>query len=118
MHVGLLVGDAGGAVLVDERAGDEPVEGERGDVRVQLVGGDGVGQAPAQPGVTLNPPVPQPELTSTFVYGVRPTIGDASGVTSTMPAQLRSRCARANTGNSSTAAAIWRSMMWKAPRWP
>ena len=45
-------------------------------------------------------------------------MGEASGQTSTMPAQVRSRWARAKTGNSSTAAAIWRSMMWNAPRWP
>ena len=70
------------------------------------------------PGVALNPPVPQPQLRYRFSYGVRPTIGEASGLTSTMPPQVRSRCARAKTGNSSTAAAIWRSMMWNAPRWP
>ena len=70
------------------------------------------------PGVALNPPVPHPQLRYRFSYGVRPTMGEASGQTSTMPAQVRSRCARANTGNSSTAAAICRSMTWKAPRWP
>ena len=45
-------------------------------------------------------------------------MGDASGLTSTIPPQLRSRWARAKIGNSSTAAAIWRSMMWNAPRCP
>ena len=43
-----LVRDAGGAVLVDQGAGDEPVQAERRDVLVQLVIGDGVGQAPAR----------------------------------------------------------------------
>src|ERR1044072_8385363 len=44
-------------------------------------------------------------------------IGEASGLVSTMPPQVRSTWARAKTGKSSRAAAIGSSMMWKAPRW-
>jgi hypothetical protein len=45
-------------------------------------------------------------------------IGEACGLTSTIPPQVRSRCARAKIGKSTTAAVICRSMMWKAPRCP
>ena len=70
-----------------------------------------------EPGVAFQPPVPQPQLTVSPSTGVRPRIGEASGETSTMPAQVRSTCARANSGISSTAAAIWCSITWKEPRW-
>jgi len=53
--------------------------------------------------------VPQPQLTNRPSSGVGPRIGDASGVTSTLPAQLRGASARANTGNSSSAAAMFAS---------
>lgn len=68
------------------------------------------------PGVALNPPVPQPALTYRPSTGVVPMIGEASGDTSTMPAQVRSTRTRLNSGNSSSAAAICASMTWKAPR--
>jgi hypothetical protein len=64
----------------------------------------------------LNPPVPQPQLKYRLSTGLSPTIGEASGLTSTMPPQVRSTWARAKTGNSSTAADICSSMTWKAPR--
>ena len=114
----LSVRDGGGAVLVDECTGDEPVEGER---RVERVGAPVAmvwANVQPAPGVPLNPPVPQPQLTNRFSTGVVLMIGEASRVTSTMPPQVRSRWARAKIGNSSTAAAIWCSMTWKPPRWP
>ena len=53
------------------------------------------------PGVALKPPVPQPQLTYRPGTGVRPMIGERSGVTSTMPPQLRSMRRRRKVGNSS-----------------
>ena len=50
------------------------------------------------PGVALNPPEPQPQLMNTSSTGVRPRIGEASGDTSTTPAQVRRTCARAKIG--------------------
>ena len=67
--------------------------------------------------MALNPPVPQPQLTNSPSTGVGPTIGEASGVMSTIPPQVRSTCARAKSGNSSSAAAICPSMTWTEPRW-
>src|SRR5207247_5347785 len=68
------------------------------------------------PGVALKPPVPQPQLRNRPGIGVGQTIGDASGQTSTIPAQVRSSDAWANIGKSSSAAAIWCSITWKDPR--
>ena len=45
-----------------------------------------------------------------------PTIGDASGHTSTIPPQVRSSFACAKIGKSSTAAASWCSITWNEPR--
>ena len=75
--------------------------------------------ANVEPGarVALNPPVPQPQFTNRPSTGVRPTIGEASGQTSTIPAHVRSTRACANTGNSSSAAASWCSITWNEPRW-
>src|SRR5205823_13451354 len=70
------------------------------------------------PGVALKPPVPQPQLRYSPSTGERPTIGDASGLTSTMPAQVRTTCTRLKMGNSSSAAAISRSMTCSPPRCP
>lgn len=71
--------DARGAVFVDQRAGDEPVEAERCDEVVRFAGGEGVGQAPPDSGVALKPPVPQPALRYRFSYSVRPTMGRRPG---------------------------------------
>src|SRR4051794_36259509 len=67
-------------------------------------------------GVALNPPVPQPQSRYRSRIGVGPMIGDASGQTSTIPPQVRSTCARAKIGKSSSAAAIWCSITWNEPR--
>ena len=68
------------------------------------------------PGVALNPPVPQPPFRYSPPTGNLPMIGDASGATSTMPAQLRSILRREKIGNSSKSAAICPSMTWNEPR--
>ncbi len=69
-----------------------------------------------EPGVALNPPVPQPQFRNSPSIGVRPMIGDASGQTSTIPPQVRSSLAWAKIGKSSSAAASCRSITWKEPR--
>src|SRR5581483_5584301 len=48
--------DRGGAVLVDERAGREAVEAERGGEWVRFVAGDRVGEDVAGAGGRLEPP--------------------------------------------------------------
>src|SRR6202023_455461 len=61
-----------------------------------------------EPGVALNPPVPQPQLTNSPGTGVSPMIGERSGVTSTMPPQLRSMRSLRKAGKSSqTASSAW-----------
>src|SRR5262249_44116218 len=69
-----------------------------------------------EPGVALNPPVPQPQFTYRPPTGVGPTIGDASGQTSTIPAHVRSTRAPAKIGKSSSAAASWCSITCHEPR--
>src|SRR5687768_13669175 len=54
--------------------------------------------AQPEPGVALKPPVPQPQFTYSPSTGVGPTIGDASGHTSTIPAQVRRTLACAKIG--------------------
>src|SRR5215204_3982041 len=66
-------------------------------------------------GVALNPPVPQPQLRYKPRTGVRPTIGDASGDTSTIPPHVLITCARAKIGKSSMAAAICASITCGEP---
>ena len=70
-----------------------------------------------EPGVALNPPVPQPQLTWSPRSGVAPTIGERSVVTSTMPPQCRSIRIREKIGNSSVLASSVCSTIWKLPRW-
>ena len=65
----------------------------------------------AEPGVALKPPVPQPQLTYSPGTGVLAMIGERSGVTSTIPPQLRSMRMRRNIGNSSQiASSAWLGM--------
>ena len=45
------------------------------------------------------------------------SLGEGSGQTSTMPAQVRSRRSRLKIGKSSISADIWCSMTWNDPRW-
>ncbi len=71
-----------------------------------------------EPGVALNPPVPQPQLKYSPRTGVFEMIGQASGHTSTIPPHCRSMRTRLNTGNNSMIACIVCSMVWKLPRWP
>jgi hypothetical protein len=49
--------------LVDQPAGLEPLERERGVDPVRLVTRDRMRKDMADPGVALKPPVPQPQLT-------------------------------------------------------
>ena len=70
----------------------------------------------AEPGVALKPPVPQPQLTYRPATGVFAMIGERSGVTSTMPPQLRSMRMRRNIGNSSQIASSVCMLMCSAPR--
>src|SRR5260221_5040813 len=70
----------------------------------------------ADPGVALNPPVPQPQLTYKPGTGVLAMMGERSGVTSTMPPQLRSMRRRRKLGNNSQIASrVW-VLMCSAPR--
>src|ERR1700722_4429060 len=69
------------------------------------------------PGVALNPPVPQPQLTNRPGTGVSPMIGERSGVTSTMPPQLRSMRRRRNVGKSSQMASSVCAEMCSPPAW-
>src|ERR1700737_2297717 len=70
----------------------------------------------AEPGVALNPPVPQPQFTYSPGTGVLATIGERSGVTSTMPPQLRSMRSLRKAGKSSqTASSAW-LLMCSPPR--
>ena len=67
--------------------------------------------------MALNPPVPQPQFTYRPSTGVLPMIGERSGVTSTMPPQLRSMRSRVNIGNSSQiASSVW-AVMCSPPVW-
>jgi hypothetical protein len=112
------VGHGGGAVLVDERAGGEAVEAKGAFSGCGSPCGDGVREGPADAGGGLETAGAPAAVEVQVLDRGGPTIGEASGVTSTMPPQVRSTCARAKTGNSSTAAAIWCSMTWNEPRWP
>src|SRR5689334_22183398 len=69
------------------------------------------------PGVALNPPVPQPQFTYNPGTGVSPMIGERSGVTSTMPPQLRSMRSRRKVGNNSQIASSVCSATCKPPAW-
>src|SRR5882724_8544059 len=71
----------------------------------------------ADPGVALNPPVPQPQLTYRPGTGVLAMMGERSGVTSTMPPQLRSMRKRRKWGNNSQIASKVCVLMCSAPRW-
>ena len=63
-----------------------------------------------EPGVALKPPVPQPQFTNRPGTGVRLMMGERSGVTSTMPPQLRSIRRRRKIGNNSQiASSVWLS---------
>ena len=63
------------------------------------------------PGVALKPPVPQPQLTVSPGTGVFAMMGERSGVTSTMPPQLRSIRSRRYCGKSSQMASrVWLAM--------
>ena len=65
----------------------------------------------------MKPPVPQPQLTYRPFTGVFAMIGDRSGVTSTMPPQLRIMRMRRNVGKSSQmASSVW-LLTCSAPRW-
>ena len=70
----------------------------------------------AEPGVALNPPVPQPQFTYNPGTGVLAMMGERSGVTSTMPPQLRSIRRRRNMGNSSQIASSAWLVMCRPPR--
>ncbi len=64
-----------------------------------------------EPGVALKPPVPQPQFTKSRGTGVSPMIGERSGVTSTIPLQLRSIRSRRTAGKSSQiASSVWLAM--------
>src|ERR1700688_740165 len=70
----------------------------------------------ADPGVALKPPVPHPQFTYRPGTGVLAMMGDRSGVTSTMPPQLRSIRIRLKFGNNSQIASrVW-VLMCSAPR--
>ena len=69
------------------------------------------------PGVALNPPVPQPQLTYSPGTGVRPMIGERSGVVSTIPPQDLSIRIRPKIGNSSTIASSACWSWWTPPVW-
>ena len=70
----------------------------------------------AAPGVALKPPVPQPQFTYRPGTLVLATIGERSGVTSTMPPQLRNIRSRRNIGNSSQIASSVCAGMCSPPR--
>ena len=71
----------------------------------------------AEPGVALNPPVPQPQLPYRPGTSVLAMMGDRSGVTSTMPPQLRIMRSRRKLGNNSQMASRVCVLTCKAPRW-
>ena len=103
-------------MLVDQRAGAEPGQPERFGQRVRHSGGQGVREHLTGGRGGLKPPVPQPQMRNRFSNGVAPMIGEASGVTSTTPAQPRIMCALAKIGNSSSAAAICSATTCDEPR--
>src|ERR1700689_3976740 len=70
----------------------------------------------ADPGVALNPPVPHPQLTYRPGTAVLAMMGERSGVTSTMPPQLRSMRKRRKLGNNSQIASRVCVLMCSAPR--
>ena len=69
------------------------------------------------PGVALNPPVPQPQLTKRPGTSVFDRIGERSGVVSTMPPQLRSILSRDVIGNISTIASSVAIAICGPPVW-
>ena len=83
--------DARGAMLVDEMSGIETIERKGSIEGMRLVVGHRVkAKTLPEPGVALNPPVPQPQLSKARLTLVLPSmIGQASGVVSTMPPHWR-----------------------------
>src|SRR6204780_3380234 len=71
----------------------------------------------ADPGVALNPPVPQPQFTYRPGTGVLAMMGERSGVTSRMPPQLRIIRNRPKLGHNSQIASRVCMLICNAPRW-
>ena len=69
-----------------------------------------------EPGVALNPPVPQPQLKYRFSTGVFDRIGQRRGRCRCRPAD--DSCARLKIGSSSTIACKVCSIVGYEPRWP
>ena len=72
--------------------------------------------AQPDPGIALNPPVPQPQLTKQLPSGVVERMGERSPVISTIPPHCRSILSREIIGKVSTSARTVSPTWWKLPR--
>ena len=89
--------------FVDEAPLTEPAQGKRiGQWRMPLAINSAMAQP--EPGMALNPPVPQPQLTKTPSTGVFEMMGERSPVISTIPPHQRSIFSREMIGNVSISA--------------
>lgn len=109
------MGDAGSDGFVDEPALIEAVEAEFVAKRRMALGHE-FGKPQPEPGMALNPPVPQPQLMKMPSTGVFDRIGERSPVTSTMPPHWRSILSRATIGKVSISALTVSSIWWNEPR--
>ena len=73
--------------------------------------------AQPEPGMALNPPVPQPQLMKQLPSGVLEMMGERSPVMSTMPPHWRSIFRREMIGKVSIRARSVSSIWWKLPLW-
>jgi hypothetical protein len=103
--------------FVDEAAFAEPVDAEFGGQRPNAPFATSSAIAQPEPGIALNPPVPQPQLTKMPSTGVFEMIGERSPVMSTIPPHQRSIFSRLMIGKVSTRARTVSSTWWNCPRW-
>ena len=73
--------------------------------------------AQPDPGMALNPPVPQPQLIKQLPTGVFEMIGERSPVISTIPPHWRNIFKRLMIGKVSIKARRVSSIWWNDPRW-